>query len=82
MKLRELYRIYDGYHIIVFGRPLNQPTTPFTMLPRNKELMECRVMDYKVERKEQDIPCFKLTTKGIKHYKTDHILGNVYVYVK
>ena len=82
MKLKELYKHYKGYNIIVFGRPLEQETIPFTFLPRDKELMDCEVMDFRVEEKEKDIPHFKLTNEGIKHYKTEHIQGNVYVYVK
>lgn len=84
MKLKELYRIYKDYDIVVFGKSLEemQHTIPFTFLPRDKELKECMVVDYKVEKKPQDLPCFKFTSKGIKHYKTKHIEGNVYVYVK
>ena len=79
MKLKELYRIYKGYQITVFGRPLGQPTIPFTFLPRDKELMDCKVMDYRVEKKEKDIPHFDLSGK---YKSTEHILGDVYVYVK
>lgn len=82
MKLKELYKKYKGYQIMVFGKPLKFKTTPFTCLPKGKPLMECEVADYKVEEKEQDIQEFKLTNEGIKHHKTEHIKGDVYVYVK
>jgi len=81
-KLKDIYKEYKNYDVIVFGKPLEEKTIPFTFLPKDKELMECDVIDYKVEKKEQNIPHFKLTNKGIKYYKTEHILGNVYVYVK
>ena len=82
MKLKELYKHYKGYDIVVFGRPLKQKTIPFTLLPKGKPLMECEVVDFRVEEKEKEIPHFKLTDEGIKHYKTEHIKGNVYVYVR
>jgi len=79
MKLKELYRKFKGYDIVVFGRPLDQPTIPFTFLPKDKELKECEVVEYKVKECEVDIPYFDITGK----YKgKEHIKGDVYVYVK
>ena len=79
MKLRDIYRIYKGYQITLFGRPLDEPTIPFTFLPKNKDRMDCDVVDYKVIRKERDIPHFDLSGK----YKfSEHTLGDVYVYIK
>lgn len=48
----------DNIEFIAFGKPLNQPTIPFTFLPKclrgklgkefEKQLMNCEVLDYKI----------------------------------
>lgn len=82
MKLKEFYKKYKGYNIIVFGVSLNQmqSCTPFTRLPKDKPLMECEAAEWQVEDKpyiEQGISF--ATMKPTKPIKKK---GHVYVYVK
>ena len=80
MKYKELKKEYRNYSIEVYGRPLATPTIPFTMLPKDKPLDECEVVDYKIIEKEfiQTGVSFK-TMKPIKPKK---MKGYVRVYVK
>lgn len=82
MKLKQLYKQYKEYNIIVFGVPLEQMyhCTPFTRLPKDKDLMECEVVEFKKEDKpyiEQGIHF--ATMKPTKPIKKK---GHIYVYVK
>ena len=79
MKVRELYKKFDGYSFELYGRPLEQPTIPFTFLPRDKELMECDVVDYQVKEKEHEEHHFNM----MGEYKlTEHKKGYVRAYIK
>ena len=79
MKIKELYKKYDGYSFELFGRPLEQKTIPFTFLPRDKELMECDVVDYDVIGKEFEQHCFNLCGE---YKKTEKMKGYVRAYIK
>lgn len=82
MKLKELYKKYDPqYHIIVFGRPLSQPTTPFSYLPYDrKELMNMEVAEMKIEEKKYVESGISFRT--MKPTKPVKRKGHIYVYVK
>ena len=81
MKLKELYNTYEPeYYIMVFGKPLNQPTIPFTHLPKDKDLMECEVVDYEIKNKEYIEK--GVNFKTMKPTKPIKRKGNVLVYVK
>lgn len=82
MSFKELTKKYKDYHVIAFGVPLKDKyhCTPFTRLPRDKELDECEVVEYEVEEKEVTIYGVHFATmKPIKPYK---IKGHVYCYVR
>lgn len=78
MTVKQLYRKYKGYDIMIFGVPLDKPSTPFTRLPKDKKLDDCIVKDIKIDTTKVKAQCFGLNLdyKGIKEYK-----GTVYVYV-
>ena len=82
MKLKELYKKYSpDYYIMLFGKPLSQPTIPFTFIPDSKEeQMDMEVVEMKIEEKEyiEGGVSFK-TMKPTKSIKRK---GNIYVYVK
>lgn len=79
MTVKELYKRYKGYNIVLFGKPLEKPTTPFTYLPLNqKELYDMVVKDYKVKEKPFDSPVFSF--KDLKYKKTEHYKGTVSAY--
>lgn len=80
MVLKELYKVYKDYNIVVFGRPLNQKTIPFTFLPKDKELMDCEVVEKKIEEKEYIERGVKFAT--MKPTKPIKRKGTIYVYVK
>lgn len=37
MKVKELYKKYKDYNIVLFGKPLDKPTIPFTFLPNDRK---------------------------------------------
>ncbi len=83
MKLRELYKQFDpDYYIMVFGVPLKkiQYCTPFTRLPKDKSLMECEVVEYRIEEKPYIEKGIHLAT--MKPTKPINRKGHIYVYVK
>lgn len=80
MKVKELYKKYIEYDIVLFGKPLNQSTIPFTHLPKDKELMDCEVVEFKVEETpftSIGIKFNDLKTKVKYEYK-----GNIYAYIR
>ena len=79
MKVKDVYKKYKGYTVMLFGKPLSESSTPFTHLPKNKDLDECTVVDIKVEERKQTILSFNINlTKG----KKEESLGDVYCYIK
>ena len=79
MTVKELYKKYNGYDIVLFGRPLEKPTIPFSFLPFDKkELNNMIVKDYKVKEKPFDSPVFSF--KDLKYKKTEHYKGTVSAY--
>ena len=79
MTVKELYRKYKGYSIMLFGIPLEKPSTPFSCLPINsKELDKYIVKDMKIETEEITTMDFDetLNYKGQTNYK-----GSIYAYV-
>jgi len=81
MKVKELYKKYKDYDILLFGRPLEKETIPFSFLPYDrKELMNMEVIDIKVEEKEFDSPIYSFP--DLKYKGTDHYKGHVMAYCK
>lgn len=82
MKLKEFYKKYSPeYYIMVFGKPLEKETIPFTHLPSDrKELMEYYVAEMKIETKEYtEVGVSFATMKPTKPIKRS---GTIYVYAK
>lgn len=77
--VKELYKKYKGYNIMLFGVSLKKPSTPFTRLPKNKKLDDCIVQELKVEEEKVESLSFSLDLKykGKAEYK-----GTVCAYVK
>lgn len=81
MKVKDLYNKYKDYNILLFGKPLEKQTIPFSFLPYDKkELMNMEVVELKVEDKPFDSPRFGFT--GLKYKGTDHYKGHVMAYCK
>ena len=79
MKVKELYKQYKDYNIVLFGKPLDKPTIPFTFLPNDrKERMQMEVVEIKIEEKPFDSPVFSF--KDLKYKKTEHYKGTVSAY--
>lgn len=80
MKFKELREKYKNYNVVAFGRPLKQQTIPFTMLPKDKQLDDCEV----VEIKKVDKEYFETSVefKTMKKIKQEKKNGHIYVYVK
>lgn len=79
MTVKELYKKYNNYDIMLFGKPLERKTTPFSFLPFDrKELMNLEVKDIKIEEKEFESPRFSFP--DLKYKGTDHYKGKVYAY--
>ena len=79
MKVKELYRKYKSYDILLFGKPLDKQTTPFSCLPTNmKQLNEYIVKDIKIKDEEVEVLNFDISMKfkGSQKYK-----GTIYAYV-
>lgn len=79
MKVKELYKKYKGYSIMLFGLPLEKPSTPFSCLPMNmKVLNEYVVKDIKIKEEELTTIDFDmaLNYKGNTKFK-----GTIYAYV-
>ena len=80
MKVKELKRKYKGYDIVLFGRPLSQPTIPFTLLPKNKTIDEMEVVEVKVIEKE--FTQYGVSFNNLKPIKPKVFKGIVNAYVK
>ncbi len=80
MKVKELRKQYKGYDIVLFGRPLSQPTIPFTLLPKGKEIDEMEVVETNIINKE--FTQFGVSFKTMKPIKPQKMKGTINVYVK
>lgn len=80
MIYKELKKKYKDYSVEAFGRPLEEPTIPFTLLPKDKPLDDCEVVDYKVIEKE--FTQYGVSFKTMKPIKPKKMKGYVYVYVR
>lgn len=79
MTVRELYNTYKDYDIEVFGRPLDTPTIPFTLLPKDKNMNDCEVVDMRIEECNHENMVFSLNGS----FKRKEIKkGYIQVYVK
>lgn len=79
MRVKELYKKYKDYSIMLFGLPLEKPSTPFSCLPMDmKKLNEYIVTDMRVKEEEVTSMDFdiRLNYKGQTKYK-----GTIYAYV-
>ena len=79
MKVKELYKKYKDYSIMLFGLPLEKPSTPFSCLPMNmKVLNEYVVKDIKIKDENREVLNFDMSLKfkGKQKYK-----GTIYAYV-
>lgn len=79
MKVKELYKKYKGYSIMLFGLPLEKPSTPFSCLPMDmKKLNEYIVKDIKIKEQEFNTINYdiRLNYKGQTKYK-----GTIHAYV-
>ena len=79
MNVKELYKKYKGYSIMLFGLPLEKPSTPFSCLPMDiKKLDTYIVKDLKIKEQE-----FSTTDFDLKlHYKgTTKFKGIIKAYV-
>ena len=80
MKFKEFKKGYKDYSIEVYGKPLANPTIPFTFLPKDKPLDECEVVEYKVIKKE--FFQYGVSFRTMKPIKPKTMKGHVRVYVK
>ena len=81
MKVKELYKQYKDYNIVLFGKPLDKPTIPFTFLPNDrKELMQMEVVEIKIEEKPFSSPVFGFA--DLKYKRTEHYKGHVMAYCR
>ena len=80
MKFKEFKKKYKGYSIVVFGKPLDTPTIPFTLLPKDKPLDDCEVVEHKVVDKE--FVQYGVSFRTMKPIKPKTMKGHVMVYVK
>lgn len=80
MKFKDLKRQYKNYSFEVFGRPLDTPTIPYTLLPKDKPLDDCEVVDYEVEDKE--FVQYGVSFGTMKPLRPKKMKGHVRVYVK
>lgn len=79
IKVKEFQKKYCGYLILLFGRPLAESTTPYTFLPKGKDLSDCTIVEYEVKEKPHDAISLGADLKQgrIVHYK-----GTVKAYIK
>ena len=80
MIYKELKKKYKDYDVEAFGRPLEEPTIPFTLLPKDKPLDDCEVVDFRVIEKEHTN--YGVSFKTMKPIKPENKKGYVYVYVR
>lgn len=80
MKVKELRKQYKGYDIVLFGRSLSQPTIPFTLLPKGKEIDEMEVVETNIINKE--FTQYGVSFKTMKPIKPQKMKGTINVYVK
>lgn len=79
MKVKELWKEYNGYSFELFGKSLKQPTIPYTFLPRDKQLGECEVVEFEVDEKEHEQHSFNLAGE---YQRTEKVKGYVRAYIK
>lgn len=79
MTVRELRKKYRGYMILLFGRPLTESTTPFTLLPRGKDLDDCIVADYTIINRPHEAISLGLDLRGRGKIRYE---GTVKAYVR
>lgn len=79
MQVRELYKRYEGYTIMLFGKPLSMETIPFTHLPKNKNINDCEVIDYQVLEREHTTRSFDL---GLRDKGNNNIKGYIKAYIE
>lgn len=79
MTVKELRKEYKDYMILLFGRPLSEPTTPYTLLPKGKDIDECVVAECDVKEKPHEAISLglDLRKRGVVKYK-----GTVWAYIK
>lgn len=80
MKVKDLFKKYKDYSFEVYGRPLNQKTIPYTLLPRDKKLEDCDVIEMVIEDKE--FTTIGVSFKTMKPLKPTKYKGRIRVYVK
>ena len=79
MKVKELYKKYKDYSIELFGRPLEQPTIPFTFLPDDKkERDNMEIAQIEIIEKEFKAPRYSFY--DFKYKGTDYYKGVVKAY--
>lgn len=79
MKVKQLYQEYKDYDIMLFGKPLDKQTTPFSCLPADmKQPNEYVVIDIKIEDENVEVLNFDMSLKfkGKQKYK-----GTISAYV-
>lgn len=79
MTVKQLYKKYKDYSIMLFGIPLEKPSTPFSHLPTDiKKLEKYIVKEMKIEDKKITTMNFDITLnyKGQTNYR-----GSIYAYV-
>ena len=80
MTVRELKNRYKRYDVILFGKPLGQPTIPFTFLPKDKSINDMEVIEFKVI--EKPFTQYGVSFKDLQPIKPKAFKGTVYAYVK
>lgn len=81
MTVKELYKKYKDYTIMLFGVPLAKKsvTTPFTRLPKNKNLDDCIVVELEVCEEPVDVHSFDIE---LNYIGTEKTRGNVYAHIQ
>jgi len=80
MTFKELRTKYVDYTILAFGKPLKQKTIPFTLLPKDKDLDDCEVIEFKkIDKEFKEV---SINFKTLKTTKSKIKKGHIYVYVK
>lgn len=79
MTVKDLYNKYKDYTIMLFGKPLNVETAPFSNLPKDKNMYDCDVIDYKIINDEHGVTDYNIinNTMVVKNRK-----GYIYAYIK
>ena len=80
MKVKELKKKYKGYEIVMYGKPFEVPTIPFTFLPKDKKIDDSEIVDIRI--KDKEVGYIGVSFKDLKALRKYKYKGVIEIVVK